>query len=947
MEQLLEECDEAVARAEPLPDALAVEVVERLKQEADRYWFINPNRSLELADRILQIGERRGDLLQQALGTMARGDALKLLGRTEEAWETLDHAGKLFKQAGDEVGWARTRIGRLFICVDLKRVDVALADAERARNIFTQHNVPDKRLVLDLNTATVYNYLGDQRQALALLWSAPTAAKALGEAGLGWLGPLYSHIGFAYEALGDFHQALAFHEHARTLYTERNETRLIALAETNIAIIAMKQGHYRRALNLLHSAHDLYVAQNLDRDAVEVNRIIVECYLLPNRFTEARDLAQQVITAFGAFGETYQEALSCLELATAEAQLAEFPEAHAALDAAEQIFASLRAAEWMATTRLRRGRIALQQGDPATAHQEAVAAAACFDLGGQQGKYATAILLDGQAALARGDFMAATRAARTTLQLARHCNVPALRYTAHLVLGHVAEARGKLLHAARRYHAAAATVERIQRDLTITLRPGFLEDKGEALRALIGLHLRAGRAERALETLERAKSQVLLSYLANREQLRWAVDDARGRSLVEELDRLRGEHQWFYRLAHEQSTSPDERSVPLSSEQALVEVAVRERRMRTITEQLYLHSGDGSTACSVSIPSLSEVRQRLGEDALLIEFYNDGNSLWAFTLDARTLEVHPLPTTVDVLNRLLAQLQVNFAAALRAGAHVAVTPGLNNLAQRLLQRLYGLLLAPLAQRGRDARRLVIVPYGALHYLPFHLLHTGSQYLIEQREVVILPAMGLATRTSPQRTGGARVLAHSWDRRLPQTLAEAEIVRQLFGGVVCREEAASRTVLQAPPTQILHIAAHGEHRLEQPDLSYIQLADGQLYTDDLLQQDLSYELVTLSGCETGRASVAAGDELIGLGRGFLYAGAGALVASLWQVVDAAGVLLMEHVYRELCRGVSKAAALRNAQRAVLATDPQCHPAFWGAFQLVGDANPLSVHANEIS
>ncbi len=120
-----------------------------------------------------------------------------------------------------------------------------------------------------------------------------------------------------------------------------------------------------------------------------------------------------------------------------------------------------------------------------------------------------------------------------------------------------------------------------------------------------------------------------------------------------------------------------------------------------------------------------------------------------------------------------------------------------------------------------------------------------------------------------------------------------------------------------------------------------------YTDDLLQQDLSYELVTLSGCETGRANVAAGDELIGLGRGFLYAGAGALVASLWQVVDTSAVVLMEHMYRELLFGASKAAALRNAQCAVLAADPHCHPAFWGAFQLVGDAGPLSVQASAIS
>jgi CHAT domain-containing protein len=148
-------------------------------------------------------------------------------------------------------------------------------------------------------------------------------------------------------------------------------------------------------------------------------------------------------------------------------------------------------------------------------------------------------------------------------------------------------------------------------------------------------------------------------------------------------------------------------------------------------------------------------------------------------------------------------------------------------------------------------------------------------------------------------------------------------------------------LEAPPSQILHIAAHGEHRLDQPDLSYIELADGQLYADDLLQQDLSYELVTLSGCETGRAHVAGGDELVGLGRGLLYAGAGALILSLWHVADSSTLALMDRLYRSLQMGKSKAAALREAQVSFLAHDQRIHPAFWGAFQLVGDASPLSV------
>jgi CHAT domain-containing protein len=604
------------------------------------------------------------------------------------------------------------------------------------------------------------------------------------------------------------------------------------------------------------------------------------------------------------------------------------------------MFERLGAATWLATTRLRRGRVALRQGDLDTSRRAALTAASCFEAEQQQVNYANAVLLLGQALVATGDLAGAASAGATALGIARRSNVPALRYTAHLLLGRVAEAQGALTSAARRYRAAASTVERVQRGLTITLRPGFLEDKGEALQALLGLQLRGGAAARAFETLERAKSQVLLNYLANREQLRWSADDPHSQALIDELSRLREEHQWLYRLAHEQSAITDGAPGTLAPEQAQAELAAREQRMRAITERLYLDSGERSAVASVSAPSLQDVQRGLADDTLLIEYYNDGASLWAFVVDRQTACVERLSATPAAVEQLLAQLRLNLGAALKSGPRTPITRGLAGLAQGILGRLYDALLRPLEARMQGRCRLVLVPYGSLHYLPLHLLHTGAAYLIERHEVVILPAAGLATRRAPARPGGALVLAHSWDGRLPQTEEEARVVQGLFGGHVYHNRAARRTALRRAPTQILHIAAHGEHRLDQPELSYIQLGDGQLYTDDLLQQDLSYELVTLSACETGRASVAAGDELIGLGRGVLYAGAGALVVSLWRVADATTAGLMEHMYRRLSAGDSKAAALRGAQRAALQAEPQLHPAYWGAFQLVGDASPLS-------
>src|SRR2546421_945240 len=93
VEELLADHSAVQAILAQLTDAEVGLVVERLKQEADRHWYINVSHSLELADTIVLIGQARGDVRHTALGIMARGDALKHLGRMEEAWEALEQAG--------------------------------------------------------------------------------------------------------------------------------------------------------------------------------------------------------------------------------------------------------------------------------------------------------------------------------------------------------------------------------------------------------------------------------------------------------------------------------------------------------------------------------------------------------------------------------------------------------------------------------------------------------------------------------------------------------------------------------------------------------------------------------------------------------------------------------------------------------------------------------------
>ena len=938
VEQFLSESVPPELLSTPLPDEVAGAVVERLKQEADRYWYIDPSCSLTYAERIVAIGRARNDKSQLALGLMARGDALKHLGNLQEAWEMLEQSGNIFRTTGDEVGWARTRIGRLALGPDLNRVTETLADVERARAIFHEWGEQEKLMRLEINTAHTYDSLGDLHQALQLYYSALAIAEALGTISELHLGMLYMNIGYVHECFGDFPQALLYYQKARSHYLARNEIRNIIYIENNIACIAQAQGHYRSALRLLN---DILArgSRQFPREHERVKHSLAECYLNLNRYSEARDLARQVLESYRSFNDTYHSARALLHLATAEFELGNFPAVQSSLDEAASIFTSLGALSWGMMARLWHGQVAFKQGDYELAWYEANAAADCFEAQGQQVNYATACILMGQVALTRGDLDPARLYGAHALRVAQSYNVPSLRYAAHLLLGRVANTTSSLGRASRNFRAATATIERVQRGLTITLRSGFLENKGEAWRELIGLYLHLNKTNCAFDAVERAKTQVLVNYLNNREQFRWSREEPESQALIDEFEQLRAEHQSFYHLMLNPPREQDSPNAALSDE-ARHEVAVREKRMRAITEKLYLLSYSDNTTNSSSRSLLPEIQASIGEETLLIEFYDDGAQFWVFVLDGQFCDVWPLPIKAETLNLLLNQLKSNISAVLDLKPDSPGVKPLTILAQRLLNRLYTILLEPLEIQRRGRERITIVPYGVLHYLPFHLLYDGANYLIENYEVVTLPSASLVTRSSPHRSPGSLIISHSWNGRLPHTHTEAQIVHNLFGGALYAEESATRAVLKSKPTQILHIATHGQYRLDQPDLSFLELADGQLYADDLLQQDLSYELITLSACETGQANVAADEELIGIGRGLLYAGAGALILSQWQVADTSTMTFMEQLYQGLRAGNSKAAALRESQLFFLKQDRQLHPALWGAFQLIGDAQPLS-------
>jgi CHAT domain-containing protein len=146
-------------------------------------------------------------------------------------------------------------------------------------------------------------------------------------------------------------------------------------------------------------------------------------------------------------------------------------------------------------------------------------------------------------------------------------------------------------------------------------------------------------------------------------------------------------------------------------------------------------------------------------------------------------------------------------------------------------------------------------------------------------------------------------------------------------------------------RVIHFATHGYLNTERPELSGLVLSlvdergepqDGFLSLSEIYNLRLSAELVVLSACQTGLGKQVQGEGLVGLTRGFMYAGAPRVVASLWAVQDRATAVLMGRFYEAMLqRGVRPAAALRAAQLSMQREERWSAPHLWAGFVIQGE------------
>jgi CHAT domain-containing protein len=373
-------------------------------------------------------------------------------------------------------------------------------------------------------------------------------------------------------------------------------------------------------------------------------------------------------------------------------------------------------------------------------------------------------------------------------------------------------------------------------------------------------------------------------------------------------------------------------------------------------------------------------QELLDDSTALIEYVLGEKQSFAWVIRRGKIAAVTLPAEKEI-SPLITEYQTALSEKVSSVTAARATTKLNAISRQLYQKLFQPLEAHLA----SANKLILVPDGALLYLPFETLVSEpqtaakkSEYLLERFALSYAPSASalaaLKTATTDAAGWAKGVIAfgdpvytdesaqraqpsfalnatRAFDlRQLPYTRREVNEIAALFPHAERQtylgSEAREQNVKTASLAQYryVHFAAHGVIDEHYPARSGIVLSseasskeDGVLQMSEVMRLKLNAELVTLSACRTGLGKLLNGEGMIGLTRAFLYAGADSVVVSLWNVNDIATATLMKAFYKNLKQGIAKDEALRQAKLSLLKGPQRAwrHPYFWAAFVLVGD------------
>lgn len=843
---------------------------------------------------------RRADALTRGSLWRTRGHVLRSLRRTREAAAAYVRAERLYALVPDPREQGRCMIGLVDALMYLGRYPEARRAAARGRRLLERSNDRAALARLLNNEGNLWHRLDLPDRALECYRAAVRSLQRVGDAGSALM--IGTNVGNCLSLLGRCDEARRHYTQAHAAHSAAGAHNEALSAAYNLAYLDFLEHHDEAALEGLARVREVAEERGYPSLAALARLDRAEIFLRMGAHDEAHREAVAAVESCGAIGLHYETAKAEVFSALALYRLGQGEAARAGIERALKRFDHEGNRVWTGEALLGLATVWWRDGNPRAAAALLSAAGRRFAEAGDHEREASAATLEARTLLASGDLRAArTRLKRAALRGRRRPS-PRLR---HLLLtteaqlaraeGDIAGARACLLRAAREAERLAARI------LDEQWRATFWGEWGWPHQELASLELDQGRIAQALEALEAGRGRALVDGQQRR---------ARGRSLPASVRRWAASRQARERArrADDSVAAPINSLAPHALQRALEARAPR-------------------------IVRATQIRSSVPEGTLLIDYLVHGGRLGAITADRDQLRGAASLVTEQHLTRLVSALLFRMrSAAFRTAAQRTIDPLIPELLGEVAAHAVWPLLPATLPSG-----LAIAPSGPLTRMPWAAMPLpDGRLMCEAMPLVIVPGLRLGLAPAPVPAHGARPLVVGVDSGdLASVERECAAVAAAFPSsdvIMGADATVDRFRELAPGASWIHFAGHGGWRADAPHESGLRFADRWLLAGELAELRLHARFVTLSACHTARALVHPGEEWFGLTRSFVLAGAGAVVASQWDVEDRATATLMAGLYPRLAQGEPLAQALAATQDE--ARRSGAHPLDWAGFLMLG-------------
>ena len=489
------------------------------------------------------------------------------------------------------------------------------------------------------------------------------------------------------------------------------------------------------------------------------------------------------------------------------------------------------------------------------------------------------------------------------------------------------------------YRNSIAVIEKIRGNLTIDeFKSSYFENKREVYDRLIRILLRMNKPVDAFQVSEQARARAFYDILSNKKiDYKGSVPG----DLISLEQEKRIEIQKLYKLIQKNdlNTTPGERSATSGMKELRESLLETQAEYEDILTRIKMSNPAYAEMVTAQPVSLSSLKESLDSSTAVLAYWLSDNQLIAWLITKNVI----LPHITDIEESEVTLMIENSRRAIRSNSQEESTLNL-----KLLNKI---LFQPFEKDLANFTNLVIIPNGALHFLPFQaLVSENGKYLVEKYNLVYAPSASVfMICNSRKAVPGSKFMGVALSglelenrQPLPGTEEEVRKIEPLFLEhltAIGKESTETFVKKNSPGYNFIHFATHGNYNYEQPLYSHLLFPageddDGRLNVYEVFEMSLNASLVTLSACETGLGNISQGDELVGLSRAFLFAGSSSVIVSLWSVADYPTSLLMTNFYNYL-KKYPVQEALTLAQRDVLKIYPQ--PQYWSPFVLIGNGN----------